>query len=164
MLTNKGKYGLKALIHLARLKPGETVHGAELARANNIPKKFLDAILAELRRENLVLARKGPGGGYTLARDASRIMLGDIVRVLDGPIAPLRCASRRSYQPCEDCVSVARCAVRIAMVQVRDAMADVLDKTSLDDMLSNKRGAQRLVPGLRTESRTRSQGRGRRVA
>ncbi len=144
MLTKRGKYGLKALIHLARLKPGERALGSEIADANNIPKKFLDAILAELRRGGLVHTRKGPGGGYTLARDAGRITLGEIIRILDGPLSPLRCASRSAYEPCDDCTSPARCAVRLAMLEVRDAMAGVLDHTTLDDMLADRRRARQV--------------------
>jgi Rrf2 family protein len=135
VLTNKGKYGLKALAHLARLRPGQSARAAEIASAHNIPKKFLDAILGELRREKIVVSRKGPGGGYALARDANEITLGEVVRVLDGPLAPIRCASRKSYRPCTDCRSVARCSVRLAMLEVRDAVAGVLDGTTLDQML-----------------------------
>jgi Rrf2 family protein len=145
MLTNKGKYGLKALLHLARLSPGETAQGADIARANRIPKKFLDAIMTELRKDGLVRSRKGPGGGYALARSSRAIMIGDIVRTLDGPLAPIRCASLTAYAPCEDCVSVAACAVRIAMREVRDAMADVLDNRSLADLAKAK--SSRRKPG-----------------
>lgn len=152
MLTNKGKYGLKALARLARLKPGQSARAVEIAAADNIPKKFLDAILGELRRENIVVSKKGPGGGYALARDASDITLGEVIRVLDGPLAPIRCASRKSYQPCTDCRSVARCAVRLAMVEVRDAVAGVLDKHTLDQMMASPD----LVGGLdRTDARRR---------
>jgi Rrf2 family protein len=140
MLTMKGKYGLKALSQLARLESGESALGAELAEANNIPKKFLDAILADLRRGGLVAARKGRGGGYSLVRPPERIMLGDIVRLLDGPLAPIRCASRTAYIPCADCENVARCSVRLTMLEVRDAMAAVLDNTSLADMLASAKG------------------------
>lgn len=143
MLTKRGKYGLKALIHLARLPPGEKALGSEIAAENSIPKKFLDAILAELRRSGLVRARKGPGGGYSLARDASAIMLGEIVRALDGPLSPIRCASRSAYEPCDDCASITTCAVRLAMLEVRDAMAGVLDHTSLAAMVADKRPARR---------------------
>jgi Rrf2 family protein len=135
VLTNKGKYGLKALAYLARLRPGQSARAIEIASADNIPKKFLDAILGELRRKNIVVSQKGPGGGYALSRDASEITLGEVIRVLDGPLAPIRCASRKSYQPCTDCRSVARCAVRLAMLEVRDAVASILDRTTLDQML-----------------------------
>jgi len=135
MLTAKGKYGLKALAHLASLKPGAMAQAAEIAEANKIPKKFLDAILGDLRNAGLVYARKGPGGGYMLARPASDIRVGQVVRILDGPIAPIACASRTAYQPCKDCDNVKRCSVRLAMIKVRDAMSKVLDATTLADML-----------------------------
>ena len=135
MLTAKGKYGLKALAHLASLKPGAMAQAVEIAQANKIPKKFLDAILGDLRNAGLVYARKGPGGGYMLARPASDIRVGQVVRILDGPIAPIACASRTAYQPCQDCDNVKRCSVRLAMIRVRDAMSEVLDATTLADML-----------------------------
>lgn len=136
MLTAKGKYGLKALAYLASLKPGAMAQVVEIAEANNIPKKFLDAILGELRNAGIVYSKKGPGGGYMLARPASDTKIGQVVRTLDGPIAPISCASRTAYQPCQDCDSVKRCAVRLAMTKVRDAMCEVLDATSLADMLA----------------------------
>ncbi len=153
MLTKKGKYGLKALLYLARLAPGESAFGADIAADNNLPKKFLDAILVELRNDGLVRSKKGPGGGYTLARPASQISIGQVVRLLDGPLAPIRCASRTAYRPCDDCVSVAKCGVRIAMLEVRDAMAAVLDHTSLEQMARKgrpgpkTRKAKEAVPG-----------------
>lgn len=134
MLTNKGKYGLKALTHLASLPQGRTAQSVEIATANNIPKKFLDAILGELRVAGIVSTKKGKGGGYKLAREASRISVGAAVRVLDGPLAPIGCASRRAYRPCTDCQSVRDCAVRLLMLEVRDVSAQVLDNTSLEDM------------------------------
>lgn len=100
MLTAKGKYGLKALAHLATFEPGETTQAAEIAEANNILKKFLDAILGELRNAGMVYSRKGPGGGYMLARGAGDIKLGQVIRAMDGPLAPIACASRTAYQPC----------------------------------------------------------------
>jgi Rrf2 family protein len=129
MLTKKGKYGLKALIHLA-CRPGELSFVSDVAQANNIPKKFLDAILAELRNAGFVYSRKGKMGGYTLARAPEEIHIGHVVRVLDGPLAPIPCASKTRYQPCDDC-DVATCQIRHMMLDVRNAIAAVLDKTSL---------------------------------
>jgi Rrf2 family protein len=85
MLTAKGKYGLKALVHLARLSPGESTQSQEIASANNVPKKFLDAILGDLRNAGIVHSRKGPGGGYMLGRPARDIKVGNVIRVLDIP-------------------------------------------------------------------------------
>src|ERR1700743_3877343 len=111
MLTNKGKYGLKAMIHLAGLEPGRPALVSDIAEANEIPKKFLDTILGELRNAGFVNSKKGKGGGYTLAKPANQIRVGHIVRVLDGPLAPIQCASKTSYRRCDDCKSEATCAV-----------------------------------------------------
>jgi Rrf2 family protein len=136
MLTNKGKYGLKALVHLAGIAPGQTTMVAEIASTNSIPKKFLDAILLDLRNAGFVRSKKGPGGGYALARPPAEILIGAVVRALDGPLAPIACASRTAYQPCDDCADLTACAVRLTMLDVRDAMAKVLDNTTLADMVA----------------------------
>jgi Rrf2 family protein len=136
MLTAKGKYGLKALIHLSALPPGETAQAVDIAIVNNIPKKFLDAILGDLRNAGLVHAKKGPGGGYRLARGASEIKIGNAIRTLDGPLAPIACASRSAFQGCQDCSDFESCAVRKTMAMVRDAVSEVLDRTTLADILA----------------------------
>jgi Rrf2 family protein len=136
MLTAKGKYGLKALVHLASLPKGETAQSVDIAEANNIPKKFLDAILGDLRNGGVVHSKKGPGGGYMLARAPGEIKVGHVIRTLDGPLAPIACASRTAYQPCQDCNDVKACAVRLTMAKVRDAMADILDRLTIADMLA----------------------------
>lgn len=136
MLTARGKYGLKALAHLATLQPGETTQAKDIAKAKNIPKKFLDAILGDLRNAGFIYSRKGPGGGYMLARAPSDIMLGEVIRTIDGPLAPIACASRTAYQPCRDCKSVKACTVRLIMTRVRDAMSDVLDRVTIADMVA----------------------------
>ena len=139
MLTAKAKYGLKALLHLASLAPGETAQASVIAEADNIPKKFLDAVLGELRNAGIVYSKKGPGGGYVLARRSSEIQVGHVIRTLDGPLAPIGCASRSVYRPCQDCKDVKGCAVRITMSKVRDAMSEILDRSTLADMLRDAR-------------------------
>ncbi|MFC4624050.1 RrF2 family transcriptional regulator [Daeguia caeni] len=131
MLTKKGKYGLKALAYLAMLEPGETAFVADIASKNNIPKKFLDAILLELRNDGILRSKKGPSGGYSLSKEATEITIGQIIRILDGPLAPIRCASRTAYEPCEDCENLDTCQVRRSMLQVREAVANVLDTMTL---------------------------------
>ncbi len=133
MLTAKGKYGLKALVHLAHNPLGELALVSDIAEANNIPKKFLDAILSDLRNAGFVQSRKGKGGGYRLARPPEEIKIGSVVRVLDGPLAPIPCASHTRYQPCDDC-DVVTCQVRHMMLNVRNAIAEVLDSTTLAQM------------------------------
>lgn len=133
MLTRKGKYGLKALGYLSTLDAGQMAIIADIAERGSIPKRFLDAILVELRNAGFVHSRKGKAGGYSLARQADEIKIGHVVRVLDGPLAPIPCASKTRYQPCDDC-DEATCRVRHLMLEVRNAIADVLDNTSLTDM------------------------------
>jgi Rrf2 family protein len=140
MLTAKGKYALKALIHLSSLKPGEKAQGLAISKAGNIPKKFLDAILGELRNAGVVYTKKGPGGGYMLARAASDIKIGHVIRAIDGPLAPIGCASRSAYEPCDDCKSVKACAVRFTMMKVRDAISDVLDRMTIADVVAASEG------------------------
>jgi len=134
MLTKKGKYGLKALVHLSRLQPGESELVSNIALSNGIPKKFLDAILGELRNGGFLFSKKGKGGGYMLARPPEEITIGEVIRTLDGPLAPLPCASSRFYQPCEDCGNQEACAVRLMMLEVREAISGVLDNRTLADM------------------------------
>jgi Rrf2 family protein len=134
MLTNKGKYGLKAMVHLAGLNPGALAQVQDMADTNAIPKKFLDQILSELRNAGLVFSKKGKGGGYALARRAHEISVGQIVRVLDGPLAPIQCASVTAYRPCDDCGDEKACTVRLIMVKARNAIAAVLDNHTLADM------------------------------
>lgn len=150
MLTNKGKYGLKAMADLARLPPGETAFIADIASRNGIPKKFLDAILLDLRKAGILRSKKGPGGGYALARPAAEITVGQVVRVLDGPLAPIRCASRTAFEPCRDCADLEACEVRRSMLKVRDAIAAVLDTMTLADFVAREpvAGALELVPHL----------------
>jgi Rrf2 family protein len=129
MLSNKGKYGLKALIHLATFE-GPCL-AADIASRNQIPRKFLDAILLELKNAGILTSKKGKGGGYHLARPADKITAGQIIRILDGPLAPIACASRTAYRRCADCPDEESCAVRDVMLDVRDSIALILDRTSI---------------------------------
>ena len=104
---------------------------ADLARQESLPRKFLELILLELRNAGVVRSKKGKGGGYLLARTPDKIMLGQVVRLFDGPLAPVPCASQTAYVPCGDCADEATCGVRLAMKAVRDATARILDHTSL---------------------------------
>lgn len=138
MLTKKGKYGLKALVDLANLQSGESAFVTDIAARNNIPKKFLDAILLELRKDGILRSKKGPNGGYGLAKPASDITIGQVVRALDGPLAPIRCASRTAFEPCDDCADPVNCQVRLSMTEVRDAIAGILDSMTLDQFVNKK--------------------------
>jgi Rrf2 family protein len=152
MLTKKAKYGLKAMVYLAGVEPARTALVADIASENQIPKKFLDAILSELRNAGFVYSKKGKGGGYMLARAPAEISVGDIVRTLDGPLAPIQCASRRLYRKCDDCPDEARCSVRLVMLEARDAIARVLDNTSLDQMRALGEAGPKPVEGKRRKA------------
>lgn len=134
MLTAKGKYGLKAMLHLADATPGTLVLSEEIASQNVISKKFLDTILGELRSAGFIYAKKGRHGGYALARPPGEIPVGHVLRVLDGPLAPISCASRTAYRRCSDCTDVETCRVRLVMLEVRNAIAEVLDNKSLSEL------------------------------
>src|SRR5580704_7529204 len=129
------------MVHLAGLAPDELAQVAEIAKTNSISKKFLDHILTELRHAGLVYSKKGKGGGYALARPAHEIQVGAIVRALDGPLAPLPCASVTAFRPCDDCGDLKSCSVRLIMVEARNAIANVLDRCTLAEMrmLTNPR-------------------------
>lgn len=145
MLTKKAKYGLKAMVYLAGVELGQTALVADIASESQIPKKFLDAILSELRNAGFVYSKKGKGGGYMLARPPAEISVGNLVRTLDGPLAPIQCASRRLYRRCDDCVDETHCAVRLVMLEARDAIARVLDNTSLEQMRALGEAGMQLV-------------------
>ncbi|MGA8173036.1 MAG: Rrf2 family transcriptional regulator [Methylocystis sp.] len=134
MLTKKGKYGLKAMVYLAQFPPGRLVPVLQVASTQQIPKKFLDAILSELRNAGFVNSKMGKGGGYTLARAAGEISVGEMIRAIDGPLAPLPCASKTRYQRCDDCLDETKCAVRLIMLDAQRALSQVLDGCSLAQM------------------------------
>ncbi len=135
MISKKTKYGLRALIHLAQQPKNQPVLISELAMQEGIPKKFLEQILLDLKNHGILQSKKGKGGGYALSKAASQIMMGHIVRILNGPLAPTLCVSQTAYQRCEECPDEKTCGVRIMMKEVRDVMASVLDRRSLADIV-----------------------------
>ena len=106
-----------------------------LAREEAIPIKFLEAILLDLKGRGLLDSKMGRKGGYFLNRPPSAITIGSIIRVIEGPLAPLPCASETAFKPCEECEDVENCGTRIIMRRVRDAMSEVLDRTTLADLI-----------------------------
>jgi Rrf2 family protein len=131
MLSKKSKYGLKALLVLAE-EPGRgPVQSSELAVRQRLPKKFLEAILLELKRHGLVQSKKGRSGGYVLSRRPGDITLSEVIRALDGPLALVPCVSQTAYMRCDECIDEDTCGVHLAMKEVRDATAHILDNTTL---------------------------------
>jgi Rrf2 family protein len=146
MLSKKAKYAIKALLALANQDREAPMRIADLARAEQIPPKFLELILLGLKNQGLLQSRKGKGGGYLLARDPSEIYLGQIVRMFDGPLAPVPCASQTAYLRCADCRNEAVCGVHLAMKEVRDATAKILDGTSIASLRGKIDQVAVLVP------------------
>jgi len=134
MLSQRGRYALKALLLLARREP-EQLGVAAIAEAEQIPRKFLEAIMTDLKKAQIVESTRGWSGGYRLARPADLITFGEVIRLTDGPLALLPCASRNFYKRCEDCVDETACALRQVMAQVRNDVSQILDRTTLADAL-----------------------------
>lgn len=133
MLSMKAKYAIRALMVLAK-EGGRMLAIKAIAEEADVPQKFLEAILLELKHHGVVDSKRGIFGGYFLAKEAREITVGNIVRVLDGPLAPIRCASFTAYQKCDDCVDEKTCEIRKVMLVVRNAISGVLDNKTLEDM------------------------------
>jgi Rrf2 family protein len=150
LLSRKSKYGLKALLLLAQDAGQGPVHISTLAERDALPKKFLEAILVDLKRHGFVESRKGKGGGYFLLRKPEEITFGEVIRVLEGPLALVPCVSQTAYRPCAECVDETTCGVRVAMQRVRDATAEILDGTTLADINRQvRRRPRRTAPARR---------------
>ena len=133
MISQKAKYALRALVALARVEPGKTLPMTEIARVHSIPKKFLEQILLQLNHHGVVYSRRGRDGGYSLLRPPGKVTFGEILRIIDGPIAPLPCLSIIAYRRCEDCQDEASCEIRQVFRRVAEATRDVLDQTTIAD-------------------------------
>ena len=140
-LSKRGEYGLRAMIALAEpAENGDSPHMMqikEIALREQISAKFLEQILLALKNNGLLHSKMGVGGGYYLARSAKEITLGQIFRVLDGPVAPVKCVSQMAYEPC-GCPDEETCGLRLVMGDVRNAIAGILDTTTLADLVKRQ--------------------------
>jgi len=134
-ISKRTQYGIKAMLALGRRYGEGPVQISTLAKEETIPIKFLELILLDLKGHDLLVSKKGPRGGYQLSRPPSTVTMGSLIRIMEGPLAPLPCASETAFRPCDECGDVESCGTRIIMRQVRDATADVLDRTTLADLL-----------------------------
>jgi Rrf2 family protein len=137
-ITQKTKYALKALIFLTKEKDRGPVLISEISERERIPRKFLELILLELKNQGILQSKMGKGGGYYLSRPPEAIYLGSVIRIFDGALAPLPCASKRYYRKCEECLDETTCEIRRVMLEVKAAILKVLDTTSVADTLKNK--------------------------
>ncbi len=143
MLTSRAKYAVRATMVLAELKQGNVwTSAAELAEAADVPRKFLEAILTQLRDQGLVESRRGPAGGHRLIAQPADITAADVIRAIDGPLAMTPCASSTAFRACDDCVDVQSCRLRHLMRRARDAVASVLEDCTLADLTAEGTKAQ----------------------
>jgi len=156
MLSKKAKYALKALLFLAREKGKGAVLIAHIAQKEGVPKKFLELILLDLKHQGILQSKKGKGGGYYLGKSPEQISFGQVIRILDGPLAPLPCVSLTAYQRCEECKDEVTCGIRMVMKELRDSTARILDGMSLADVNKNVRSVQEVLAQVSSRYDVRS--------
>ena len=139
-LSKKSEYGLRALLELTIAHGKTTLQRHEIADRQHIPIEFLEQILLTLKRAGLVASRRGIKGGYTLIKQPKEITLGHVIRLLDGPLAPIGCVSKTAYQKCNECpyANKTRCPLQQVMGEVRDAIAGILDHYTLADFAAGR--------------------------
>lgn len=137
MLSKKTKYGLKALSYLARQKESAPSQIQQIAKSENISRKFLESILLTLKKNGFLGSKKGKGGGYYLLKPPSEIQMTTVMRILEGPIAMIPCVSLNYYESCDDCPDEASCSVHRLMIQVRDSALEIYRNTTLADLISD---------------------------
>ncbi len=140
MISNKARYAFRALLAIAG--EGDLMTSADIAARYAIPHKFLEQILLDLKRAGILESRRGKNGGYVMLRPADTISFGEVLRLFEGPLAPLPCLSRQSYRRCEDCVNESQCQIRRQFGAAYDAYRQVLDHRTIADALAGRGGAE----------------------
>jgi Rrf2 family protein len=138
VLTHRAKYAIKALLHLARHRGQGPVQAGVIAEAEQIPHKFLEVILTQLRNRGVIRSKVGKGGGHELVNDPASIDLLTVVRAIDGPVAPLPCLSHTAYVRCEDCVDESTCGARMLLMKAHETQVRELSRTTLGDALTSE--------------------------
>ncbi|WP_090593609.1 RrF2 family transcriptional regulator [Pelagibacterium luteolum] len=136
MISHKAKYALRALVALARADQDRPLAISDIAKSQHIPKKFLEQILLDLKHHGILESKRGKGGGYILLKPADRISYGEVLRIIDGPIAPLPCLSITAYRRCADCIDEQRCETRRVFSEVATQTRRVLDTTTIADAVA----------------------------
>lgn len=131
--SRKSEYGLRALIELTKAYDQAALRRSDIAEAQQIPVGFLETILLELKRAGILGSRPGAQGGYRLIKSPEDVSLGQVIRILDGPLAPIACVSQTAYQTCQDCPysEDRECPIQSVMFEVRNAIANILDRYTL---------------------------------
>lgn len=138
MLSKKTKYAINALVYLAKQKDYTPTLIASIAEKQNIPQKFLESILLDLKRNGILASKRGKGGGYYLLKSPKEVNLADVMRMFDGPIAFLPCVTHKYYEPCEECNNEDICGIRDVFFEVRKASVDILKKATLHEIVTRE--------------------------
>ena len=145
MISQKARYAFKALIALSGMPAQECRQARDIAESERIPQSFLEQILLELRRAGLVASRRGRDGGHYLLKDPAAISFGEVLRLIDGPVAPLPCLSRTAYRRCSDCKDEKACVMRRGFGRAYDAQLQVLEQTSIADACADENRPRRAL-------------------
>ncbi|HUH72938.1 MAG TPA: Rrf2 family transcriptional regulator [Chitinophagales bacterium] len=145
MLSKKSKYAIHSLVYLAKNQDKGPVLISQIAETQNIPKKFLEAILLDLRNAGMLNSKKGKGGGYYLIKSPSEVNLADVVRLFEGAIALLPCVTHRFYESCDECEDEISCGIRDVFMQIRNETVEILKKSTLEDIISREQRLKTLI-------------------
>lgn len=143
MITKKSKYAIKALIYLAKQEERNPVLIEEISNAEKIPKKFLEAILLDLRKAGILASKKGKGGGYYLLKDAEEINMAEVLRLFDGPIALVPCVAHKYYEPCEECIDEITCPIREVFRIIREQTVATLKDNTFAELITKEKKLRR---------------------
>lgn len=149
MISNKAKYALRALLVIAAQPDGAAITSIEISREHRIPHKFLEQILLDLKKAGILESRRGKFGGYAMLRPADTISFGEVLRIFEGPLAPLPCLSRNAYRRCEDCVSESGCEIRREFARSYEASRQVLDSRTIADAIRDGQNPPLTAPERR---------------
>lgn len=142
MISKKTKYAINALVYLAKINPSKPVLIQKIAADQNIPQKFLEAILLDLKKAGILNSKKGRGGGYFLVQSPDEVNLAEIMRLIDGPIALLPCVTYKYYQQCEECIDETTCGIRKVFMEVRNKTVNTLKKASLSEIIKKEKSTE----------------------
>lgn len=148
MISQRARYAFKAMVALARAKPGEGLQIRQLCEQEKLPRKFLEQILLTLKAAGYISSRRGRDGGYEILKSPDKIHIGPLLRTVDGPIAPLPCLSRTAYRRCEDCRDEAHCELKIAFEKAYGLYLSALENTTLAEVMNAAAGQGQGLPQL----------------
>jgi len=145
MLSKKTKYAINALVYLAKENSGDPIQISKIAESENIPRKFLEAILLDLRNAGLLSSKKGKTGGYYLLKTPDQINIAEVVRLFDGAIALLPCVAHKYYERCEECKDEAVCGIRDVFANVRNETVNMLKNATLSQIIEREKALEEAV-------------------